>query len=288
MRAFFSLGFWRPVMQSTVVILYILIIAPIITKNDADMLKAFRPLVLIDGDAYDQLVQESSRINPLGEVIAMLLGALIGFGLSQTWLTEVKTLWLRVYIPIAQCLMFGLLSWTIYSSFSSTRVIKALHRQPLQIDILNIKPFEPMGRHSLVSSLVFVGGVTLAILFGLDSENIFDWQNWLSILPFLVIPVVIFFLSMGNTHRVLAQEKKHALQVVTQKIHHANSLLRSRIANDEVLGDVAVEYTALVAYEARIKAAATWPYNTAMVRTLSFTTVVPLLIRALSSWLFRL
>src|SRR4030042_7064385 len=89
-RAFFNLGFWRPLMQSTVVILYILIIAPIITKNDADMLKAFRPLVLIDDDAYDQLVQESSRINPLGEVIAMLLGALIGFGLSQTWLTDVK------------------------------------------------------------------------------------------------------------------------------------------------------------------------------------------------------
>lgn len=285
-RVFFSYGFWRPVMQSTVVILYILIIAPIITKNDSDMLKAFRPLVLIDDEAYDRLVQESSHVNPLGEVLSILLGALIGFGLSQTWLTDVRNFWLRVYIPFSQSLMFGLLAWTIYSSFSSIRMIKELHRQPLQIDILNIKPFEPMGRHSLVTALVFFGGVTLAMIFSLNIENIFAWQTWLSILPFLVIPIIIFFLSMGNTHRVLAHEKKCVLQVVTQKIHKAHSLLRSRIMNDETLGDVAGEYTALVAYEARVKAASTWPYNTAMLRTLSFTIVVPLLIRAISSWLF--
>jgi uncharacterized membrane protein len=165
-------------------------------------------------------------------------------------------------------------------------VIKALHRQPLQIDILDIKPFEPMGRHSLVTSLVFFGGVTLAMIFSLDINNIFAWQTWLSILPFLVIPIIIFFLSMGNTHRVLAREKKHALQVVAQKVHQASSVLRSRIANGEVLGEIAVEYTALVAYEARLRAASTWPYNTAMLRTLSFTIIVPLLIRGLSSWLF--
>lgn len=287
-RVFFNYGFWRPVMQSTVVIHYILIIAPLITKNDSDMLKAFRPLVLIDDEAYDRLVQESSHINPLGEVLSMLLGALIGFGLSQTWLTEVRNFWLRVYIPFSQSLMFGLLAWTIYSSFSSTRVIKELHRQPLKIDILNIKPFEPMGRHSLVTALVFFGGVTLAMIFSLNIKNIFTWQTWLSILPFLIIPIIIFFLSMGNTHRVLAKEKKRELLAVTKKIHHSSSVLSSRIANDEGLGEVAVEYTALVAYEARIKAASTWPYNTAMLRTLSFTTVVPLLIRALSSWLFGL
>jgi hypothetical protein len=284
--SFLSHGSGRPLLQAPVVILYILLVAPRMAKNDAHMLNAFRPLVLIDNDAFNRLVREASRIHPFGEVAAMLVGVLIGFGLSLPWLSFIETPWLRISIPVMQCLMFGLLIWTVYSSVSSTRVIKALHQQPLQIDILNIKPFEPMGRHSLVTSLVFVGGVTLAVIFGLNIESMLAWQSWISILPFLVIPVIIFFLSMGHTHRVLAREKRRALHEVGQRLNDASSLLRSRIALGEDLGNVAIEYTALLAYEARVKAAFTWPFNTAMLRTLSFSVILPFLVRALSILLF--
>ena len=45
---------------------------------------------------------------------------------------------------------------------------------------------------------------------------------------------------------------------------------------------MAAEYSALVAYEARVRTAQTWPYNTSMLRTLS----ISLLMRAISSVLF--
>jgi hypothetical protein len=49
---------------------------------------------------------------------------------------------------------------------------------------------------------------------------------------------------------------------------------------------MAGEFTALAAYEARLRAAPTWPYNTAMLRTLGLTIFVPLVVRGLSLLLF--
>jgi hypothetical protein len=41
-----------------------------------------------------------------------------------------------------------------------------------------------------------------------------------------------------------------------------------------------------VAYEARVRAAQTWPYNTAMLRTLFFTILIPVLVRMVSTMVF--
>jgi hypothetical protein len=47
-----------------------------------------------------------------------------------------------------------------------------------------------------------------------------------------------------------------------------------------------VEYNALIAYEARLRTVSTWPYNTAMLRTIFFSILAPLLVRAISFLLF--
>lgn len=285
-NSFLGRGYWRPLLLSPIVIIYILIVSQAMAKSNASILNAFRPLVLINDDSFNALVQKESRINPLGEIIALFVGGLIGFGLSLAWLKGITSFWLKLYVPVSLCLMLGLLGWTIYASIASTKLIGALHRQPLQLDILNIKPFEPMGRHSLVSALVFVGGITLGVIFGLDTENILAWQTWLFFLPLMAIPVIIFFLNMRETHRLLATEKRRQLHAVAQKIYHASRVMQSRIARDETLADIAVEYSALVAYEARLRTTSTWPYNTAMLRMLFFTILMPLLVRGLSAILF--
>jgi hypothetical protein len=55
-----SLGLWRPVLLAPVVISYVLAVAPAMAKSSADMLEAFRPLVKLDGQAFDQQVRGSS------------------------------------------------------------------------------------------------------------------------------------------------------------------------------------------------------------------------------------
>jgi uncharacterized membrane protein (UPF0136 family) len=281
-----SQGNWRPFFTAPIVVIYILVVSQWLAKSDSELLKAFRPLVQIEDDAFDKLAREASRIHPGGEVIALLIGALIGLGISLPWLTWMTTFWLRLYVPVSLCLMWGMLAWVIYYSMASTKLVTALHRQPLKVDILDTKPFEPMGRYSLVSSLAFVGGIALGMVFGLDVKNIFAWQSWLINLPLLCVPVIVFFLNMRETHRLLAFEKKRQLQAVTQKIRLASGVMQSRIERDESLGELAVEFTALVAYETRLRVASTWPYNTGMLRTLFFSILVPVLARGISVILF--
>jgi hypothetical protein len=284
--AFLSQGAWRPFLMAPVVISYILIVSHWMAKSDSELLKAFRPLVLIEDEAFDRLARDASRIHPTGEVIALIFGALIGLGMSLPWLKSMGTSWFRIYVPVSLSMMWGILAWVIYYSMASTKLVTALHRQSLKVDILNTKPFEPMGRYSLIISLVFVGGIALGIIFGLDIRNIFAWQSWAINLPLLCVPVIIFFLNMRETHRLLATEKKRQLQVVAQKISLASKVMQTKIAEDESLGGIATEFTALVAYEARLRTASTWPYNTGMLRTLFFTLLLPLVVRGISALLF--
>jgi len=279
-------GLWRPILLGPVVILYILVVSQMMAKSSAAMLGAFRPLVGMDADGFDQLVRGVLRVRPAGEGIAILCSTLIGFAMSLTTMQNIHTFWLRIYMPVAMSLMIGLLGWTIFGSFAETKLFTALHRQPLQMDILDIKPFEPVGRYSLVTALAFVGGITLGVIFGLDVHNVLAWQTWLLFLPLMSVPVIVFFLNMGATHRLLAFEKKRQLRAVLEGIVRTSHELQRRLASGERLGELAVEYTALSAYEARLRAASTWPYNIAMLRTLSLTIFAPVLVRGLSAVVF--
>jgi uncharacterized membrane protein len=179
--------------------------------------------------------------------------------------------------------MMGLLGWTIYDAISSTRVVAELHRQPLKIDLFDIRPFEPMGRQSLVVALVFAGGFLLGAIFGISTGDIY---SWLINLPMMFIPAIVFFLSMRHTHDVLAGEKKRQLQAVSRRIDRASHDIQEHMTRTEGLGDLAVEYAALISYEDRLSKARTWPYNTTMIRTVFFTVLAPLLLRGISDLLF--
>jgi len=137
--------------------------------------------------------------------------------------------------------------------------------------------------------LVFVGGIVLSMLF-LLGQGSFDWQNLLFAGILLLVPVLVFFLNMRDTHRVLAAEKERELEAVQQRILQACRTLMERMGADESSGTLAAEINALVAYEARLLEARTWPYNTAMLRTLFFSAVIPggaALARVASEVLFK-
>ena len=70
-----------------------------------------------------------------------------------------------MYWSATTATMFALLAWTIYVSIAGTRLTAALHRQPMQINLFDTAAFEAVGRQSLLLALVFVGGITLSLLF---------------------------------------------------------------------------------------------------------------------------
>jgi hypothetical protein len=270
-----SQGRWRLVLSPAAVIIYILAVAPIVERAEAGVIDAFRPLVRIDDDSFDQLVAEASHRNPLGEGIAVSLGAVFGLWLGQTWLSDTDAFWLKLVLIPWTGLMFGLLAWTIYSAVAGTRLNAELHDQPLRIDIFDTKPFRPVGRQSLIIALVFVGGIVLSMVFSLGEESILDWRNWLIYSLLALVPVLVFFLNMRPTHRVLAAEKKRELAAAQGNILRACRALMARIDAAESTGTLGAEINALVTYEKRLQATSTWPYDTAMLRTLFFSVIFP-------------
>ncbi len=272
---FLGQGYWRLSLLPTAVIIYILIVSPIMARTEVGVVEAFRPLVLMDDDEYDRLVDEASRINPIGEVIAAGVGAAFGLWVGHMWLSDPGAFWLRLTLSLSVGLMFGLLAWTIYVSVTSTRLTAELHRQDLRVDIFDTKPFEPIGRQSLIIALVFVGGIVLSMVFGLWLGSFSDWQNWLMYLILALVPILLFFLNMRDTHRVLAAEKGRELEAVQRNILRACRALMERVETNESTGPLAAEINALVAYEQRVEAARTWPYNTSMLRTLFFSVLIP-------------
>jgi hypothetical protein len=276
-------GFWRPLLIPSVVIVYILAAGQLMARSESQALTVFRPVVLVSDEEFDRIVRDASRTSCLGEVIAFGTGALFGLWLGSYWLQAANTLWLKLYGPLSQSVMMGLLGWTIYDAISSTRVIADLHHQPLRIDLFDIRPFEPMGRQSLVVALVFAGGFLLGALFGVSVDNPF---SLLLNLPMMFIPVAVFFLSMRHTHNALLGEKKQQIQAVSQKINQTSHAIQLLITSGLGLGALADEYSALVTYEEQLRKTRTWPYNTTMIRTIFITVLAPLLMRALSDLIF--
>jgi hypothetical protein len=272
---FFSQGYWRPSLLPSAVIIYIVVVSPVLARGEANAIEAFRPIVLMDDDGFNRLVNETSRLNPVGELVTFGAGAAFGLWVGQGWLSGANVFWLRLWLCLSGGLMFGMLGWAIYAAVGGTQLTTQLHRQPLRIDIFNTRPFEPIGRQSLIIALVFVGGIALSMVFGVTLGSVFDWENWVLNILLLLVPIGAFFLTMRDTHSVLVAAKKRELETVQQNIHQACRTLMKRIATHESSGTLAAEINALVAYEERIQAARTWPYNTGMLRTLFFSFVIP-------------
>ena len=275
-------GFWRPLFIPPVVIIYILLVSPPMDRSQAGVLRAMRPLVLVDDAAFDQLIQENTRTDSRTEWIAFAIGALLGAWSALSSFGQFNASVVSIYFLLSMVVLFGILAVIIQGSFADTRLNAALHHQPLLIDIFDTRPFEAVGRQSLLISLVFIGGITLSLIFGLSPESIIAWQVWLFYVPILLVPILLFFANMRDTHRVLAEEKKRILDVAQEVIRSLQRQMSAAIAGAEALSPLAAEYSAMLAYEARLKGIQTWPYDAPMLRTLFVAVLIPIAQRLIS------
>ncbi len=268
-------GRWRPLIAPAAVILYIVIVAPRMDGMDTQVLHTLRSVTLVDDRTFAAIVAESSSLRPRNELLAMVVGAGLGLALVLAQPDGVFS-WAMASWGGATILMYGLLGWTIYASVASTRLTSAILRQPLRINPLDTSPFEVIGRQSLLLALIFVGGMTLSLLLSVQEVDVFRVPAfWLSFTPIALVPVVIFFLTMRPTHHVLFAAKDRELKTVRAHIEQTSQDLMERLASQEDAEQLAHVANALLAYERCLLDARTWPYNTAMLRTLFLSVLVP-------------
>jgi hypothetical protein len=276
MDALFAEEYWRIRLFPPTIITYILLVSPALGRMSEEVLDAFRSLLAIDEDEFVRLIHQTATIPRHSEWIAIAIGVTIGAAPLLISMTA-NPAWLTVYQALSGGATNALLAWVAYVSVADTRWITVLLRQPLRFHPLDPSPFQAVGRQSLVLALTFVGGISLSLLFILSQPGAtLSSLYWLPNIPLALVPVIVFYLNMHPTHRVLLAAKKAELKKVRRRMAEAYEQMPPAMDSRHNLLGTSIALDALVAYERRLSAASTWPYNTEMLRTLLASVLLPL------------
>lgn len=240
--------------------------------------EAFQPLVAMDDEDFDRLLAEASHVDPRREWLVLGLGAAFPWVMSEPWSWSDGFSWVQLHGLFSSTLMFGLLALFIYRSLAETRLFAELHRQPLNIDIFDPMPLEPIARSSLASSLAFLGGITISLLLLPYREWLLNIQSFIIYSTLILVAILVFFLTMMSTHRVMAEAKERELKSVRHHLSAAYQELKERAAQGRLqdMNALSDSITAWLAYEKRIEEAPEWPYTTDTIRNLVMSTLVPI------------
>ncbi len=281
--------FWRASMMDLVITPYTLLVQPILRRLRNNAIRDFRPLARISDDDFEQLLAEAPLFNRRGEWLALGIGAL-GASLLSLRAGEYYPGLTMAYAVLAGGLMYGLLSWFIYSSLSGSRLFAELQRRRLEVNIFNLEPLEPIGRWSLGIALAYIGGNTLSLLFltqpALSAHYL---ENIIIYTPLVLAPVAVFFLNMMSTHRIMVEAKKRELKRVRVSLEAAYEALNERAAKGEVkdLGALLDAFTAWASVEQRVKEVPEWPYTESILRRLVALVCLPIVVFVVEGMLLQ-
>jgi hypothetical protein len=184
---------------------------------------------------------------------------------------------LEVYAYVSRIGLFGMIVWTLYVQFAMTRLANLLPRQPLTVNILDIHPFEPIGRQSLWLALSLIGGLLLSLL-SVSYQNRLLWLEYaITYSITITLAVLVFFLNMRSAHRVLAMTKRRHLEIADRSLADVYSRFQELAAEGRDTFAMATQINAIATMRHELKITRTWPYNTEMLRTLFISAVTPLL-----------
>jgi len=270
-------GGWRTLLIGPTVIAYVMMISPALARTDEGVIAALRPLIRISDAEFDRLTDKATYTQPAHELAACAVG--FGFGIMMALPARpgFTAVWAGVFWLVTISMMYALLAWMVYAAIAGARMTSALYRQPMRVSVLDTAPFEVVGRQSLLLALAFIGGITLSLVIGgVQQSSLQGIGFWLSYAPIIAAPVIVFFLNMLATHRVLAQAKNQALADARRQLEGAGRNLVQQLDEKQDASALAAVVATLVAYEKRLTEARTWPYNTAMIRTLFLSVLVPI------------
>ncbi|HXF60197.1 MAG TPA: hypothetical protein VNK95_01190 [Caldilineaceae bacterium] len=271
-------GTWRIAYFPTVIVLYIMAVAPWVWRAEQDVVEGLQPLLTGGRSAYDELAHKSRWRSSLGDWLAfgagLLAGALLLISSPPPQLHD----WAVRYWVATLLMMYGALVWLIYAALGSARLTALLHRDVIHRDPFDLAPFEPVGRQGLMLALIFVGAITLSLLFIYTRTLFLEWQGILVYSILVLVTVSIFFTVMWPAHRILRRVKQQTLAGVQQLIGQTFRKLEALAADGADTLSAATEVQAWLTLEQRLKQTRTWPYDMEMLRTLFLSVLTPLFV----------
>ena len=262
-------GLWMLALDP-VILVYILLVHPFMQRRSQRAMHSLEALAPHAGG--DARAKPGGR---RGEWAALLLGALVGLAVSRR-LPGVEG-WLWLYAEATSALMFALLATTIYGSVVRSRRLAARSRAGLELNVFDGHLLTPFAQWGQSLSLVFVGGISLSLLFQ-SYASLRSLEGVMVYGTLVVVALALFFMSMWTIHVALAKAQARELAAVRRDLAAAReALLRHRSgASAGAVQDLYFPVVVLGVYEQQVLHASTWPFNPAIVGRVFAAAAAPL------------
>ena len=152
---------------------------------------------------------------------------------------------------------------------------KEIYRQPIVVNIFDLRPFEPVGRESLLLSFAFIVGATIAMAFSITVELVLTIESIIVYMVFALMTIVVFYANMIDTYRLLSDAKKRELNLVKDHISYAYRSFKQSAEEGQDIRTSVMEMNAWISMKERLVKAQTWPHSTATVGRLLISSLMP-------------
>jgi hypothetical protein len=233
----------------------------------------------MDDTGFRNLVAKACRVSPAAELFWFGVGLCAGLvtNLSVEPLAPNPNL-LDLYAYASRIVLYGFVGWTFFVLIATTRLANVLLAQQPEVDILDIRPFEPIGRQSLWLALTLIGGAVLS-LFSVSYLRRSLWIEYIIVYTVIVVvAVLVFVLNMRSAHRLLTATKRRELEFVNRSLAAIYRRFQGEGSEGEAGLALATQINAIAAMKRELKLARTWPYNTEMLRTLTLSVLSPIFV----------
>jgi hypothetical protein len=244
-------------------------------------LDALRPLLGCSAGEFAVLRGQMGSVHRLRYTCSATAGLLIGF----LALVAVEPDWgdygLLYYYPEAVSHrilgpILGLLTAIlIHSRVSDSRRLSRLGREQVEIDLLDRRALAPFARLGLQNALIFIGGISITLLFLAD----------MGAAPGFVNLLIFLFLLQGATATVgmvlpvlgirdrIREAKREALDECRERIRRARDAWKESNGGAPGQGTGMAD---LLAYRSLIESVPEWPFNAPLLTRLLLYLAIPM------------
>jgi hypothetical protein len=181
----------------------------------------------IELKSHEALAYKAWWRSSWGDWRAFGTGLLAGFLLLISQPIPDLRYWAVRYWIVTVLITCGALFWLIYAAMGSARLTALLYHHIRHEDSFDMTPFEPVGRQGLILAMIFVGAIIRSLLFIYGRTIFWGWQNIVIYSILVLVAVLIFFIVMWPTHRILWHAKLQELAGIQRLIGQTSTLQRA-------------------------------------------------------------
>lgn len=146
-----------------IVTVYLLAAVRWLARTREKVALALRPTLKIDDTTFLAVVRRACQSSPAREVVSVVLGIAVLVAVVGLPGRGSQPDWLGLYYYAGMVVLFGVVGWSIYAVSVISRMTSRLLDQPIEVDVFDVTPFEPIGTQSLYLALAFVVAIVLAL-----------------------------------------------------------------------------------------------------------------------------